>query len=193
MSKAPPVVIIETMVRSGSARRLAAWRRGAIAARLLGMTVAMIACCCAGSGFAASSRSQRGAEIAVSAVAGQPRLISYAAGEHARFDRVVFLFSAGLPSRRAQYVSSVSQDASGKPVPLQGRAFLLVTLMNVNWTPPNVPTEPTLTSHLAVLRQLKPAGVFEGYYSFGLGLSRRVAYRFFVLHHPDRLVLDLYR
>jgi hypothetical protein len=46
---------------------------------------------------------------------------------------------------------------------------------------------------MAVLRQLKPAGVFEGYFTFGLGLSYRTTYRFWVLHNPDRLVLDLNR
>ena len=53
--------------------------------------------------------------------------------------------------------------------------------------------EPTLTPRFAVLRQLKRAVVFEGVFTFGLGLSRRVRYHEFALRHPDRVVLDLRR
>ena len=87
----------------------------------------------------------------------------------------------------------VTADASGKLVKLRGRAFLQVTLMGVDWSLPNTPPEPTLTPLMAVLRQIKPAGVFEGYFSFGLGLSHRTTYRFSTAHQPDRLILDLSR
>ncbi len=153
--------------------------------------LAVLACCVAmlpiGSVSAAPSR-----PAGMSARA-MPILRSYRVGEHSGYDRVVFVFSRGLPDWRAQYVKRVREDASGKPVRLQGRAFLLVTLMGVDWSVQHMPAEPTLTPHFAVLRQLKPAGVFEAYYSFGLGLGYRTTYRFFTLRHPDRLVLDLHR
>jgi len=129
----------------------------------------------------------------ISSVPRQARLVSYGVFEHRQFDRVVFTFSGGIPSRRAAYVRRVLYDASGKPVSVMGRAFLGVTLMGLNWVPPNVPPEPTLTPGLAVLSQMVPAGVFEGYFSFGLGLSYRTRYQFSTRNHPDRLLLDLYR
>jgi hypothetical protein len=122
-----------------------------------------------------------------------PRLRSYRVGEHPHYDRVVWQFTGGTPSPHAWWVRTVRADGSGFPVHLEGRAFLQLTLTGVNWVPPNVPPEPTLTPRFAVLRQMKPAGVFEGVFTFGLGLSRRVHYRFSTLRHPDRLVLDLRR
>ena len=105
--------------------------------------------------------------------------------------RVVWQFTGGLPGRHARWVRAVHADGSGFPVRLEGRAFLQITLNGVDWF--HVPHEPTLTPRFAVLRQMKPAGVFEGVLTFGLGLSRRVRYGFCTLHHPDRLVLDLRR
>jgi hypothetical protein len=158
------------------------------------LTIAVIASFWAtGVGFAApAGRPQRTHPIAVAAFR-ESRLVSYRVGEHSRFDRVVFVFSGGLPGRTARHAKGVTADASGRPVMLEGRAFLRVTLMGLDWTFPNVPPEPTLTPRMAVLRQMKPAGVFEGYFAFGLGLSYRTSYHFCVLHWPDRLVLDLDR
>lgn len=124
--------------------------------------------------------------------AAMPSLVSYRVSQHPGYDRLVFAFSGGFPSWKARYVRSVTMDASGAPVRLEGRAFLLVTLMGLDWTN-HVPPEPVMTPRLAVLRQLKPAGVFEGYFSFGLGLAYRTSYEFTVLRRPDRLTLDLAR
>jgi hypothetical protein len=123
----------------------------------------------------------------------QPRLVSYGVFGYRHFDRVVFVFSGGFPSGTAGYVKRVMYDGSGKTASVMGRAFLHVTLMGLNDIPPNVPREPTLTPGLAVLNQMVPVGVFEGYFSFGLGLSYRTRYQFSTRHHPDRLLLDLDR
>ena len=129
--------------------------------------------------------------VSASSAATEPRLRTYRVGEHSHYDRVVWQFTGGLPSSHARWVRTVHADGSGFPVPLEGRAFLQLTLNGVEWL--HVPHEPTLTRRFAVLRQMKPAGAFEGVLTFGLGLSRRVQYRFSKLHHPDRLVLDLRR
>jgi hypothetical protein len=123
-----------------------------------------------------------------------PRFISYGVSEHARFDRVVFRLAGGLPQVKASYVRSVHADASGLLVPLKGRAFVSVVLMNLDWSSPGaVPPEPTLTPNLAVLTQMKPAGVFEGYFSFGLGLAYKDGYHIWTSRHPDRVIVDLFR
>lgn len=122
-----------------------------------------------------------------------PRLRAYRVGEHQQYDRIVWQFSGGLPGWNAQYVRRVTADGSGAPVRLIGRAFLKITLTGLAWGVHDVPREPTLTPRFAVLRQLKPAGVFEGYFTFGLGLSRKASTHLFTLRHPDRLVLDLRR
>lgn len=121
-----------------------------------------------------------------------PHLISYQTGEHPRFDRVVWIMSGGIPAHTARYLRRVTEDGSGGPVRLEGRAFLQITLKGLDWTT-HVPAEPILTPRLAVIRQMKPAGVFEGYFTFGLGLAYRTTYRFSTARHPDRLILDLDR
>lgn len=123
--------------------------------------------------------------------AAQPRLVTYRVGTHRSYDRVVWQFARGLPGMKARYVRQVTADGSGLPVRLEGRAFLQVELTGVNWEGSAVPTEPTLTPRFKVLRQLKPAGVFEGYFTFGVGLNRRVHYRLYTLRRPHRVVLDL--
>jgi hypothetical protein len=123
--------------------------------------------------------------------AAQPRLVTYRLGTHRGYDRVVWQFARGLPGMKARYVRQVTADGSGLPVRLEGRAFLQVTLTGVKWDGSAVPPEPTLTPQFPALRQLKPAGVFEGYFTFGLGLSHRVRHRLYTLRRPDRVVLDL--
>jgi hypothetical protein len=127
-----------------------------------------------------------------------PVAVSYTFAEHPSFDRVVFTFRGGLPGWKLSrgYVPRVSQDASGRPVTLDGSVFLQVMFFPARAVDDNCHTtgaEETAAPHLDVLRQIKPAGDFEGYVSFGLGLSRRRGYRLFALHHPDRVVLDLTR
>jgi hypothetical protein len=122
----------------------------------------------------------------------QPVFASYRVEEHPKFDRIVFVFRGGHPSWRARYVKHMTMDASGAPVSFEGHALLLLTFIGVDATGRNARGRP-LTPNDAVLRQVKPAGDFEGYLSFGLGLSHRTGYRFSVLRHPDGVVLDLIR
>jgi hypothetical protein len=120
---------------------------------------------------------------------------SYRVSESRGFDRVIFSFRGGPPTWHAEYVRAEHADASGFPVPLEGRAFLNITFSPAHASEPGSfrPTaaERTATPRLAILRQVKPAGDFEGYVSFGLGLSRHARYHLFALHNPDRIVLDL--
>ena len=49
----------------------------------------------------------------------------------------------------------------------------------------------TLTPLCPNLRQVKLAGDFEGYVSFGLGLQRRAGFRLWQTTSPDRIVIDV--
>jgi hypothetical protein len=106
---------------------------------------------------------------------------------HPAYDRVVFQFAGTVPGYTFRYVKGVNADGSGRPVPLPGRAYLQVV-----FNPASAQRSPgTLTPLLPTLLQVKPAGDFEGYLSFGIGLSGRARVHAFTLAGPDRVVLDI--
>lgn len=117
-------------------------------------------------------------------------LTRIAIGRHATFDRLVFGFSGGLPGYDVRYVSNVVADGSGQPVTLQGHAFLHIVFhpmtLHQTYSGPS-----TLTPSDPVLLQLKAAGDFEGYLSFGAGLRHHVGFNVFTLTGPDRVVIDI--
>lgn len=108
-------------------------------------------------------------------------------GHHAGFDRLVFSFAQSVPAFDVRYVDQVTEDASGRPVPLLGSAFLLVVFHGASVRSPIG----TLTPKLPMLKQVKPAGNFEAVVSFGVGLASRSGFRTFTLRGPARLVIDL--
>ncbi|WP_156051563.1 AMIN-like domain-containing (lipo)protein [Allokutzneria albata] len=122
-------------------------------------------------------------------------------GSHSGHDRVVFEFRGRPPTHHAAYVDRVTRDGSGDPVPLQGTAFLQITLHGATMDNSFQETDPTrvlrydgprrLTPELPVLREVAEAGDFEADLTFGLGLARRTPVRVFVLTNPTRVVVDL--
>jgi hypothetical protein len=124
---------------------------------------------------------------------GQPRLLAVSVGHHDTFDRVVFSFSSRHPGYRVRYVPAVTADPSGKPVTLEGSAFIRVAMSSVASGPAGAPPAPqgTITPDFPMLRQVKGAGDFEGTVSFGLGLASTSGFRVFTLSGPDRLVVDV--
>jgi hypothetical protein len=113
---------------------------------------------------------------------------SVTAGHHAGFDRVVFTFTSRTPHFDVSYVSGVTHDASGAPVPLLGSAFLLVVLKGTN---AGLSDQRTITPNFPMLKQVKGAGDFEGVTSYGIGAASRSGFRAFTLTGPNRLVIDL--
>ncbi len=111
-------------------------------------------------------------------------------GGHPGFDRVVFEFTGGIPGYHAEYVAQVRADASGKLVPLAGHAFLHLVFhpssAHQTYHGPAV-----LRPGLPALLQVSAAGDFEGYLSFGLGLSKRVGFTVVTLSDPSRVVVDV--
>jgi len=115
--------------------------------------------------------------------------------EHPAFDRVVFQFAGGVPGYKVSYVAGVTKDGSGQPAPLPGQAYLHIVFnpasqFRLNGTPAYTGPS-TLTPLLPALLQVSNAGDFEGYLSFGVGLSGRTGFRAFTLTGPNRVVIDI--
>jgi len=106
---------------------------------------------------------------------------------HPAYDRVVFQFAGSVPGYTLRYVTKVTADPSGRPVPLPGRAYLQVVFHSASTR--KVPG--TLTPLFPTLLQVRAAGDFEGYLRFGIGLSGRARVHAFTLTGPDRVVLDI--
>lgn len=115
--------------------------------------------------------------------------------KHPAYDRVVFQFAGGLPAYQVGYVTAVTHDASGQPVPLPGQANLQIVFNPASGTRQDgttaYPGPSTLTPFLPTLLQVSSAGDFEGYLRFGVGLSGRSAFHAFTLTNPARVVIDV--
>lgn len=116
----------------------------------------------------------------------RPTLTGIRTGRHDRYDRTVFDFRGGTPGYRVQYDALRPQGQDGV-IPVNGAATLVVVFEGVTVTQ----APGTRNPELPTLRQIKFGGAFEGYASFGLGLRDRVGFRVFVLHGPDRVVVDV--
>ncbi len=121
---------------------------------------------------------------------GQTVVASIRVGSHPGYDRVVFTSRSGIGRYEVGYVGQVLADASGRPVPLLGTAFLEVTFRGTPWTTSPAP-EPTITPGFPALRQLKGAGEFEAVLHYGIVQATRAGFRVFTLTNPSRLVIDL--
>jgi hypothetical protein len=117
-------------------------------------------------------------------------LTAISARQHATFDRVVFQFSGRVPGYRAGYVNEVVSDPKGQLVPLPGQAFLRIVFHPSSgyrtYTGPAI-----ITPMFPALLQIRAAGDFEGYVSFGAGISRRTGLHVFTLTQPYRVVIDI--
>ncbi len=113
------------------------------------------------------------------------------------YDRVVFEFSGKLPGYRVDYRSAITEDASDRPVPLAGHAFLNIamqgaTLDNAFQGGHERYTGPTrITPSYGQLREIASSGDFEAVLSFGLGLDHRAGFRVLTLSQPSRIVVDI--
>jgi len=117
-------------------------------------------------------------------------LTAVSVGRHASYDRVVFTFSGGIPGYTVGYVGEVRSDAKGDLVALPGRAFLHIVFHPASgyrsYTGPG-----SITPIFPAVLQVRAAGDFEGYLSFGAGLSQRAGFHAFTLTQPPRVVIDV--
>lgn len=119
-------------------------------------------------------------------------LTAISVGRHPGYDRVVFTFRDGIPGYRVGYVPEVIFDPRGDAVPLAGRAYLRVLFRPASgyrtYSGPG-----TISPVYPTLLQVRAAGDFESYLSFGIGLSQRTGFRVFTLTEPYRVVVDVAR
>jgi len=124
-----------------------------------------------------------------------PILTEIRAAHHPGYDRLVFQFRGSLPAdRSARYVSQVTGGGSGLPVPIVGRAKLLVRFSLANGHDANghVTYGPTRRTYaLPDLIQVVNSSDFEAVLSFGVGLAHREPFHMFVLTQPSRVVIDV--
>ena len=128
-------------------------------------------------------------------------LTNVRSARHECYDRLVFDLSGPATGYRVEYVSQVTQDGSGAPVPLRGGAFLRVTLSapahDANGQPTYRPADPANVLNVSgytTFRQVAYAGSFEGLTTFGLGVRARLPFRVLVLSGPgagSRVVVDV--
>ena len=127
-----------------------------------------------------------------------PTLVDVRAGHHPGVDRIVFEFEGGLPaSTLVEWVDRVTQDGSGRPVTIQGDAFLLVSLHGVLGHEMTGPMETTYGPRarafaLPNVAHVVNAGDFEAVVSFGVGLMRQTrVLRTAQRRDPARFVVDV--
>ncbi|MDQ0754168.1 hypothetical protein [Arthrobacter sp. B3I4] len=131
----------------------------------------------------------------------QSKVVNVRTGRHYCFDRLVIDLNGPVAGYTVRYVPQVSQDGSGSPVPLRGRAFIQLTVNAPAYDDAGQPTyNPANKNELSevggyqTFRQLAWAGSFEGYSSLGLGVRARLPFRVFALAGPgsgSRLVVDV--
>ncbi len=123
-----------------------------------------------------------------------PKVVDLRVGQHPNFDRVVIDLDGKVPGYIVRYVRELTYDGSGEAVPLRGRKFISVTLSPAqahNASGDSVYEGPRLRQyHMPALRGVAFTGDFEGRVSFGLALRHRSDFRVFVLHAPNRIVID---
>ena len=117
-------------------------------------------------------------------------------GKHTTYDRLVFQASGAVPGWDVRYVKApVTEDGSGRPVPVAGRAVLHVVLHGIDGHTStgrrSYPSTPATSG--PAIRQVKDAGDFEAVVSFAVGTTGRTGFRVFALTNPSRVVLDVAR
>ena len=114
------------------------------------------------------------------------------AGRHTCYDRLVIDHRGRATGYDVRYVSQVTQDGSGHPVPVAGGARLQIVDRAARYTTP--PAMPNVTG-FTTFRQVKWAGSFEGQSTVGLGVRARLPFRVFTLNDTatgtSRLVIDV--
>ena len=122
-------------------------------------------------------------------------------GRHACFDRLVVDLTSSAPAYLVRYVGRVTEDGSGRVIPVRGGARLQVTVFapaydgagHLTYLPAN-PRELTGVAGYRTFRQVAWAGTFEGYTNLGLGVRARLPFRVLQVAGPgggSRLVVDV--
>ncbi len=133
----------------------------------------------------------------------QAQLVAIRTAHQPGLDRVVFEFGPsgvpagvyGLPLYDIAAVSQFIGGGSGRPVPVDGNAFLQVRFRNASTVDPATGkqtfTQTELHPGLPLVRTVKLIDDFERIMTWGLGLERLACAKVSELASPARLVVDL--
>ena len=126
---------------------------------------------------------------------GQALLRRVRAGRNKDFDRLVFDFDGPVPGVGVQSVPELTEDGSGNPIPLRGRAVVQIVMQpavahHEDGTPSVTGPLPDVTG-FAAFRQVADAGDFEGVLTWGIGVSARTGLRATRLTGPSRVAVDV--
>jgi hypothetical protein len=129
----------------------------------------------------------------VAAASRTPTLVAVRAAHHPGFDRIVFEFRGGLPSRHSvRYVDRLVGDASGLPVRIAGRAILQARFAPARAHDAAGQTVRTRTAFpLPDIMTTVQSGDFEGVTTYGIGLAKRTPFHVSTLRGPSRVVIDV--
>ncbi|MFI8519886.1 hypothetical protein ACIGEZ_18910 [Streptomyces sp. NPDC085481] len=116
-------------------------------------------------------------------------------GGHPTFDRLVIDVRGTLPPVSVRQVKELRADGSGDKVPLAGKYFLEIRLSPAaahDESGQSVYKGPRLLKiHLPTLKGVALTGDFEGVVTIGAALDTKPVHKSFVLHSPERFVLDI--
>ncbi len=133
----------------------------------------------------------------------QAQLVAIRTAHQPGLDRVVFEFGPssvpagvyGLPLYDIAVVSQFIGGGSGRPVPVDGNAFLQVRFRNASTVDPATGkqtfTQTEIRPGLPLVRTVKLIDDFERIMTWGLGLERLACAKVSELASPARLVVDL--
>ncbi|MFJ6794235.1 hypothetical protein [Streptomyces sp. NPDC091268] len=123
-----------------------------------------------------------------------PLVVNARWGGHCTYDRLVIDLQGYVPPAAVTSVPELVYDGSGKPVPLAGSHFLSIRLHPAaghDDAGRDVYRGPRLQSlSLSKLKGIALTGDHEGYVTFGAAFDTPPASTTFVLHAPERLVVD---
>jgi hypothetical protein len=115
-----------------------------------------------------------------------PQLVTIGAADHPNdandrpYNRMSFSFNVGYPSYRFQYVDRLVSDGSRAPVPLAGLGVLRIVFNpaqahTTDGTGSTILAQPSRPLGLNRMADFAPAGDFEGYLTYGIGIAWSVA------------------
>jgi hypothetical protein len=129
---------------------------------------------------------------AVGGMVGVADVFAARASEQPGYDRFVLQFASIVPTYtvKRQTTAAFKNGATGESVTLVGNAGVLVTVHSA--TAATTFTGPTDLTHpeFQILVEARQVQDYEGYVSWGLGLSHAACLRAFTLADPPRLVID---
>jgi hypothetical protein len=113
-------------------------------------------------------------------------------GSQPAYDRFVLQFDPIVPTYtvKRQPKAVFPLGASGQNTSVQGNTGVLVTVHSATGATTFVGSTDIIQSGNKILVEAKQTQDFEGYVSWGLGLTRAACMRVFTLSDPARLVVD---